>query len=176
MTSVNKQAKQETIALLTEMSSRSYSVVAAHYRGLTVSELTALRVLCRQNQVGCVVAKNTLAKIAFGKTNFSTLGAHLKGPMILFFSYEHPGAAAKILSQFVKQAEALTVQALSLDGATYDATHLERIAKLPTREEALSMVVTTLQSPVRSLVLSLQDVYGRLVRVVSAIHEKQSVN
>jgi len=149
------------------------SAVAAEYRGLTVSQMTQLRSEARQRDVYLKVVRNTLARRALEGTSFSCLKDALKGPLVLAFSRQDPGAAARLMRDFSKQNEALIVKALSVSGQLLAANDLEKLASLPTREEAIAMLMSVMKAPITKFVRTLAEPHAKFVRTVAAVRDQK---
>lgn len=149
------------------------SVVAADYRGLTVSEMTELRTKARETGVYLRVVRNTLAKRALEGTDFACMQGVLSGPLALAFSQEDPGAAARLMRDFIKKNKTLEVKALSIDGQLLGASDLDAVASLPTRDEAISMLMSVMQAPITKLVRTLVEPHTKFVRVVAAVKDQK---
>src|SRR5438067_7374136 len=132
---LNLQDKKALVAEVAEVAARAQSVVAAQYRGLTVGQMTELRAKARRQGVYMRVVKNTLARKALAGTSFESVGPKLKGPLVLAFSKDDPGAAARVVKDFAKANEKLVATLVSLGGQVLSAAELERVASLPTRSE-----------------------------------------
>src|SRR2546421_860032 len=148
---LNLQDKKALVAEVAEVAARAQSVVAAEYRGLTVGQMTELRAKARRQGVYMRVVKNTLARKALAGTSFESVGPKLKGPVVLAFSKDDPGAAARVVKDFAKANEKLVATLVSLGGQVLSAAELERVASLPTREQALSMLLGVLKAPIVKL-------------------------
>jgi large subunit ribosomal protein L10 len=146
-------------------------VVAAEYRGITVSQMTELRAKARAQGVYMRVVKNTLARKAMAGTSFEAVGAHLKGPLVLAFSKDDPGAAARVVKDFAKANEKLVATLVSLGGDVLPGKDLEKVASLPTREQALSMLLGTLKAPIEKFVRTVAAPHTKLVRTVAAVRD-----
>ena len=166
------QAKQQKVADLVDVAKRSHSMVAVHYRGMDVTSMTALRSVARQNNVYVKVIKNTLARRALSESQYSGVTDKIVGPIILAFSMQEPSAAAKIFKQYVKDYDVLKVQVIGVDDAVYPGSALGKIADIPTKDQAIAMLLGSLQSPIRSLACTLQETYATLVRVVDQVAKK----
>ena len=165
--------KKAIVAELTEVVDHSVSAVAADYCGLTVSEMTELRVKARSVGVKMRVYRNTLARRAIEGTEFACLKEVLVGPVVLLFSVEEPGAAAKILRDFIKVHKALEVRALAMSGVLLPADQLDAVASLPTLEEALTKLAFVIKAPVTQFVRTVREPVAELVRVVAAVRDKK---
>lgn len=169
---LNMEAKKAVVAEVSAVASEAQSAVAAEYRGLTVAEMTELRVAARNADVYLKVVKNTLAKRAVEGTNFECMQSSFKGPLVLAFSREDPGAAARIIKGFAKDHDKLVTVALSIGGELYGAADLDRLASLPTLDEARSMLLSVLQAPASQLVRTLAEPGAMLARTLQARSEQ----
>ena len=170
---MNLEQKKAVVAEVAEVASKAYSAVAAEYRGLTVEEMTALRKNAREGGVYLRVVKNTLARRAVEGTEFECIRDGLVGPLLLAFSMEDPGAAARVIKDFAKEHELLQVKFVAVGGEMLPANDIERLASLPTREQALSMLMAVMKAPVEKFVRTLNEVPGKLVRTVAAIRDQK---
>lgn len=167
------EQKKQVVAEVSEIARGAYSAVAAEYRGLTVSELTDLRVKAREAKVYVRVVKNRLAKIAVRDTEFECMQDSFVGPLILAFSTEDLGSAARLAKDFAKDHENFKVTAISVAGHLYGPAELERVSKLPTRDEAIAMFMGTLRAPVDKFARTLNEVPSKLVRTFAALKDKR---
>ena len=170
---LNLEDKQAIVASVNAVASEALSAVIADYRGLGVSEMTDLRKQARDSGVYLRVVRNTLARRAVEGTEYECLQDSLVGPTVLAFSQEDPGAAARLIKEFAKEHEALEVKALSVGGKLYEASDIDVLAKLPTRDEALSMLMSVMQAPIAKFVRTLNEVPGKLVRTVAAVKDQK---
>ena len=168
---LNLEQKKAIVAEVAEVASKAYSAVAAEYRGLSVDELTQLRREARNNGVYLRVIKNTLARRAVEGTDFACMQEGLTGPLILAFSMDDPGAAARVIKDFVKGHDRLVVKLVSVSGKLLGPGHLEALAKLPTYEQAVSMLMSVMKAPVQKLATTLNEVPGKLVRTIAAVRD-----
>lgn len=167
------EEKKAVVAEVSDMASGALSVVAAEYRGLTVDELTQLRAKARQGGVGLRVVKNSLAKRAFGGTEFECMNDGLAGPLIFAFSNEDPGSAARLVRDFAKAHDKLVPKLAAVGGETLSAAELDRLANLPTRDQALSMLLGVMKAPVEKLVRTLAEPHAKLVRTTAAVRDQK---
>ena len=170
---LNLEDKKALVAEVAEVAAKAHSVVAAEYRGLTVGQMTELRAKARKSGVYMRVVKNTLARKALAGTSFETVGPKLKGPLVLAFSKDDPGAAARVVKDFAKANDKLVATLVSLGGQVLPAKELERVASLPTREQALSMLLGVLKAPIQKFVATLAAPPAKLVRTVAAIRDQK---
>ena len=170
---LNLEDKKALVAEVAAVAQKAQSVVAAEYRGLTVSQMTELRAKARKQGVYMRVVKNTLARKALAGTSFEPVGPKLKGPLVLAFSKDDPGAAARVVKDFAKAHEKLVATLVSLGGQVLPGGDLEKVASLPTREQALSMLLGVLKAPVQKLVGTLAAPASKLARTVAAVRDQK---
>jgi large subunit ribosomal protein L10 len=165
--------KKAVVAEVSAVAAKAYSAVAAEYRGLTVEQLTDLRKNARASGVYLRVVKNTLARRAVEGTEFACLQDGLVGPLILAFSLEDPGAAGRVIADFVKQSDKLVVKLVAVGGKQYGPEALDRLAKLPTRDQAISILMATMKAPIEKFVRTLDAPNTKLVRTIAAIRDQK---
>ena len=167
------EQKQAIVAEVNEAAGKALSAVVADYRGLTVGQMTELRAKARTNGVYLKVIRNTLAKRAMEGTDYECLKTALVGPILVAFSQQDPGAAARLLKEYSKTFVRLEVKALSIGGVLLGADQLDRVATLPTRDEALSLLMAVMQAPIAKLARTLNEVPAKLVRTVAAVRDQK---
>ena len=170
---LNLEDKKALVAEVAEVAAKAQSVVAAEYRGLTVSQMTELRAKARAPGVYMRVVKNTLARKALAGTAFESVGPKLKGPLVLAFSKDDPGAAARVVKDFAKRNEKLVATLVSLGGQVLPGEDLEKVASLPTREQALSMLLGVMKAPIQKFVRTLAEPPAKLARTLAAIRDQK---
>jgi large subunit ribosomal protein L10 len=163
--------KKQIVEEVAAVAESAHSAVAAEYRGLTVEEMTDLRVKAREGGVYLRVVKNTLARRAFEGTEFECMSDQLVGPLVLAFSQEDPGSAARVIKEFAKEHEKLEVKVLAVGGESLAASELDRLASLPTRDQAISMLMAVMRAPLDKFARTLNEVPGKLVRTVAAVRD-----
>jgi large subunit ribosomal protein L10 len=168
---LNLEDKKALVAEVAEVAAKAQSVVAAEYRGLTVGQMTELRSKARKSGVYMRVVKNTLARKALAGTAFESVGPKLKGPLVLAFSKDDPGAAARVVKDFAKLNEKLVATLVSLGGQVLPGAQLEKVASLPTREQALSMLLGVMKAPIQKFVRTLAEPPAKLARTLAAVRE-----
>jgi len=171
---LNLENKREIVASVNEQAATALSAVVADYRGLTVGEVTELRAKARESGVYLKVVRNTLLRRAVEGTEFECLQDSFVGPTVLGLSLEDPGAAARLFKDFAKQHDKLEVRALAVGGQVYGPQDIDVLAKLPTRDEAISMLMSVMQAPVAKFVRTLNEVPGKLVRTVAAVKDSKA--
>ena len=165
--------KKTFVKEVNAVAEESVTAVAAEYRGLTVAEMTALRKEARKAGVYMRVVKNTLARRAVAGTDFECMQETLKGPILLAFAKDDPGAAARVIKDFAKEHEALKAVSLSAGGQLLPASDLARLAELPTLDQARAMLLGVLIAPMTKLVRTLAEPPAMLARTLSAHVDKQ---
>jgi len=170
---LNLEDKKALVAEVAEVAAKAQSVVAAEYRGLTVGQMTELRSKARKSGVYMRVVKNTLARKALAGTSFESVGPKLKGPLVLAFSKDDPGAAARVVKDFAKSNEKLVATLVSLGGQVLPGAELEKVASLPTREQALAMLMGVMKAPIQKLVGTLAAPGSKLVRTIAAVRDQK---
>ena len=162
------EAKKAVVAEVSSVAQAAQSAVAAEYRGLTVAEMTALRTAARKSDVYLKVVKNTLARRAIAGTLFECMSDSLKGPLVLAFSREDPGAAARVIKAFAKDHDKLVPVAVALGGELIDAKDIGRVADLPTLDEARASLLGMFAAPAARFVRTLAEPGAMLARVLGA--------
>ena len=170
---LNLEDKKALVAEVAAVAAKAQSVVAAEYRGLTVGQMTELRARARAKGVYVRVVKNTLARKALAGTVFEPVGPKLKGPLVLAFSNDDPGAAARVVKDFAKANEKLVATLVSLGGQVLSGGDLERVASLPTREQALAMLLGVMKAPIQKLAGTLAATPSKLVRTLAAVRDQK---
>jgi large subunit ribosomal protein L10 len=168
---LNLAEKQAIVAEVAEVAAKAHSAIAAEYRGLTVAQMTKLRVLGRENKVYVRVVKNTLVRRAVEGTDFECMKEGLTGPLVMAFSMEDPGAAARVLKDFVKDNKQMEVKLIAISGKLLAASELETLSKMPTYDQAVSLLMAVMKAPVEKLTRTINEVPGKLVRTVAAIRD-----
>jgi len=168
--------KKALVAEVNAVAATAQSVVAAEYRGLSVGQMTDLRSKARSNGVYLRVVKNTLARKAVAGTQFECVGKSLKGPLVLAFSKDDPGAAARLVKAFAKDNDKLVPTLVSLGGSVLAPKEIDKVASLPTREQALSMLAGTLLAPISKFVRTLAEPHAKFVRTVAAVKDQKQAS
>jgi large subunit ribosomal protein L10 len=168
------EGKKAIVADVGETAAQALSLVIADARGCTVSEMTQLRKLARAADVYVRVVRNTLARRAVEGTEFECAQKAFKGPSLLAFSLQDPGAAARIFKDFARDHEKFEVKALAVGGQLLGAEQLDRLATLPTREQALGMLAGILQAPIAKFARTLNEVPSGIARVVAAVRDQKA--
>jgi large subunit ribosomal protein L10 len=130
-----------------------------------------LRKIARNSGVYLRVVKNTLVRRAVAGTDFECMSDGLTGPLVVAFSMEDPGAAARIIKDFVKTHPKMEVKLISISGKLLAASELDTLAKMPTYEQAISLLMAVIKAPVEKLARTINEVPGKLVRTIAAIRD-----
>lgn len=170
---MNRAEKKQLVEDVSGFLKDSSTVIVAHYKGLTVADMTSLRGKARAAGTGLKVAKNRLVKLALKDTEFAGIAEHLKGPTALAYSKD-PVAAAKVLAEFAKDNEKLVVIGGAFGSRALDKKGVEALAKMPSLNELRGKIVGLLQAPAQRIATVLQAPPAQLARVISA-HAKKGV-
>ena len=170
---IRLEDKQQIVSEVNQAASSALSAVLADYRGVTVEDMTALRKNARANKVYLRVVRNTLLKRAVADTEFECIQEVLVGPTILAFSQEDPGAAARVLKDFAKENDDFEIKALSVGGQLMDASQIDVLAKLPTVDQARSMLMSVMLAPVTKLARTMNEVPSKVTRAVAAVRDQK---
>lgn len=163
--------KQGIVAAVRAAAENALSAVLVDFRGMSVVELTDLRRRARESGVQLRVVRNTLLKRAVVGTAYEGLGAAVGGPTMLALSLEDPGAAARLLKNATTEFEALAIKALAVDGQVFEAAEIDRLATLPTREQALAQLLGVIKAPIGKLARTLNEVPSKLARALAAVRD-----
>ncbi|MDZ7923911.1 MAG: 50S ribosomal protein L10 [Marinagarivorans sp.] len=154
------EGKKAIVAEVHEAAKSALSAVVADSRGVTVSQMTALRKEARANGVWVRVVRNTLARRAVEGTAYECLVDSFVGPTLIAFSTDHPGAGARILREHAKTVDKLELKAASFEGAL---VNIDLLASLPTYDEAIAKLMSVMK----------EASAGKLVRTIAAIRDQK---
>lgn len=170
-----KADKQEIIDQIKDQFQKSSSAICVDFRGVNVEKITQFRKQIKEASGNYQVVKNTLARRAIAETPFEELGQFLVGPTGIVFCQGEPMDPAKVVTNFTKETDgALQVKGGMVDGTVFDAKGIEQVSKLPSRQEMLAQLVSSLQSPISGLVGTLQGVTREFVYTLQAIADQKS--
>ena len=159
--SLNRSEKEAVITDVTGLAAKAQTLVMAEYRGITVADMTQLRVTARKQGVSLSVLKNTLARRALSGSAFEVASDQMTGPLIYGFS-EDAVAAAKVVAEFAKTNDKLVIRGGAYGGKALDANGVKQLASIPSKEVLLAQLLGLMQSPI-----------SRTARVLAAIAEKK---
>lgn len=164
--------KKAVVAEISEQLATAQAVVVAEYRGVTVTDMTALRKKARDSGVYLRVLKNTLARRAVADTPFAGLAGQLTGPLAYGISAD-PVAVAKVLNDFAKANDKFVIKAGAMANTVMSPKDVMALASLPSRDELLAMLMGTMQAPIAKFVQTLNEVPGKFVRTLAALRDER---
>ena len=170
------QVKIDKVAALKEQFDRATNIFITDYAGLNVEQMTKLRKDLRDNGIKYLIAKNTLMRIAAREAGYEELADMLSGPVAIAFSENEPNVPAKILFDAFKEYKEINkpeVKTFFIDKKLFEAAAVEQIAKLPGREQLLSMLVSAVEGPLTNLVGTLDSILRELVGTVDAVAKQK---
>ena len=170
---LNLEDKKSIVAEVSAIAADAHSAIAAEYHGLSVVEMTELRVKARNEGVYLRVVKNSLAKRAVEGTEFACMQDSLVGPLVMAFSQEDPGAAARLVSEFSKDHDKLVTKVIAIGGEVLPLEQLERLSKLPNRDQAIALLMAVMKAPIEKFVRTLNEPHAKLVRTVAAVRDQK---
>ena len=159
--SLNRSEKEAVISDVTGLAAKAQTLVIAEYRGITVADMTKLRVAARSAGVTLSVLKNTLARRAVAGSSFEIVSDQMTGPLIYGFS-EDAVAAAKVVAEFAKTNDKLVIRAGAYGGKALDVNGVKQLASIPSKEVLLAQLLGLMQSPI-----------SRTARVLAALAEQR---
>ena len=159
--SLNRSEKEAVVNDVTGLAAKAQTLVMAEYRGITVADMTKLRIAARSNGVTLSVLKNTLARRAVAGSAFEVVSDQMTGPLIYGFS-EDAVAAAKVVAEFAKTNDKLVIRGGAYGGKALDVNGVKQLASIPSKEVLLAQLLGLMQSPI-----------SRTARVLSALAEKK---
>ncbi|HDN2512810.1 50S ribosomal protein L10 [Providencia vermicola] len=160
---LNLQDKQAIVAEVSEVAKGALSAVVADSRGVTVAKMTELRKAGREAGVYIRVVRNTLIRRAVEGTSYDVLKDAFVGPTLIAFSNEHPGAGARLFKEFAKANPAFEIKAAAFEGELIQAKDIDRLATLPTYDEAIARLMATMK----------EAAAGKLVRTLAALRDQK---
>lgn len=168
-----QQHKVDSVDAIKQTLAESKDYIFTDYRGLSVSQITALRSRLRENQADYKVVKNRYAKLAFQQLDMPDVADMLVGPTALALLKDDAGSVAKILFEYARDTP-VAVKGAIVDGRVFDASEAEAFSKLPTRDELLAQLMSTMNAPLQNLVYAMNGVTQKLVRVLQAVADKKA--
>jgi len=168
-----RQEKAEKVAQLQEMFRQSGAYFVTDYQGLNVTDLTVLRRNLRKNKVRLLVAKNTLFRVAAKNAGIEGLDEYFQGPTAVAFAADDPSVAARILNDSYKEKKLPKFKVFVVEGQIHQADQIRMLADLPPKTVLLAQVVAAVESPLTSLVGTLDGFFRELVGVIAALEEKR---
>ncbi len=170
---LNLEDKKSIVAEVSAIAADAHSAIAAEYHGLSVVEMTELRAKARNEGVYLRVVKNSLTKRAVEGTEFACMQDSLVGPLLMAFSQEDPGAAARLVSEFSKDHDKLVAKVIAIGGEVLPLEQLERLSKLPNRDQAIALLMAVMKAPIEKFVRTLNEPHAKFVRTVAAVRDQK---
>ncbi|MFC1589844.1 50S ribosomal protein L10 [Pseudomonadota bacterium] len=170
---LNLEDKKSIVAEVSAIAADAHSAIAAEYHGLSVDEMTALRVKARNEGVYLRVVKNSLTKRAVEGTEFECMQDSLVGPLVMAFSQEDPGAAARLISEFSKEHDKLVAKVIAIGGEILPVEQLARLSKLPNRDQAIALLMAVMKAPIEKFVRTLNEPTAKFVRTMAAVRDQK---
>ncbi len=165
--------KKVIVADVASHAATAHSAIAAEYTGLTVAQLTRLRSKAREAGVYVRVVKNTLARRAVAETEFACMQDGFSGPLMLAFSIDDPAAAARVMTDFAKEHDKLIIRLVALRGRLLTPADAKRLAEMPTRDEAISLLMAVMKAPIAKFVRTLAEPANKLARTIDAVRDQK---
>ena len=166
---LNLEQKQAVVAEIAAKLAAAQAVIVAEYRGLDVGRVTQLRARARKSGLYLRVLKNTLARRAVRGTPFEKLIEKMVGPLMYGIAAD-PVAGAKVLSEFARENDKFVIRGGAMPGSMMSDKDVKALALLPSREELLAKLMGTMLAPMAALVRTMNEVPGRFVRTLAAVH------
>jgi large subunit ribosomal protein L10 len=170
---LNIEKKKQFVAGLKERLEKSKVVILTDYKGLNVDAMTDLRSKLHEAGIEYQVVKNTMLRLASEGTDVEAIKNNFKGPSAIALSFEDPVAPAKILTDFAKDHDKLEIKIGVMGGKVLELDSIKALSSLPSREQLLALVLSTMNAVPTSLVTALSDVPRRMVNVLSAIKDQK---
>ncbi len=170
---MNKEQKEKEIAVLKDKLSRSKHLMVTDHSGINVADMTILRRKLRSADSEFRVAKNTFLRLAVKGTDFEELGKYFYGPTSLVFGYDEPAAPAKIVHETIKESEKPQVKSYFYEGQIHDFATLKRIAELPSRDQVLAGLISTVEAPISQFISLLESASREFVGTLEALIESR---
>lgn len=170
--SLNLDQKKQVVESVSAVMQDAQAVVVAEYRGMTVEEMSGFRREAHDNNVVIQVVKNSLLKRAAVGTAFECLSDSFVGPLV-FAASEDPVAVAKVVDKYQGQVDALNIKAGAMGGSVLSEGEINALAKLPSRDELLAMLMGTMQAPIAKTAQTLNEIPTKFVRGLAAVRDAQ---
>ncbi len=167
------EGKKAIVAEVAAVAAEAHSVVGADYQGIDANEMNELRTKARADGVYLRVVKNTLARRAVEGTDFECIQDELTGSLVLAFSEEDPGAAGRVIVDFMKDNDKLEVKIVSIGGKLMTPGDVKVLAKMPTKDQAIGMLMSVMKAPISKFVRTLAEPHTKLVRTIAAVRDQK---
>lgn len=166
---MGKPDKEQKVDNLADMLRRAKGIVLSDFTGLNVQEMTELRRRCRESEVEYLVVKNTLARFAAAKAEIEDLIPYLTGPNGFTLGYEDALVPARVVHDFARESDKLTIKAGMFEGGVIGPEDVKRIALLPDRDVLLSQLLAQMNAPITGFACALKSMLTKLVYVLSQV-------
>lgn len=166
------EAKKARVAEFGDYVARAQAMVLAEYRGMSVSDMTALRVKAREAGVHLRVLKNTLGRRAVAGTPFEKLADQMSGPLAYGLSKD-PVAVARVMHEFARDNDKLVIKGGAIPNSLMTPRQVAQLATMPSREQLLAQLMGTMRAPVGKFVSTLNEVPSKFVRTLVALRAKK---
>lgn len=170
---MNIEEKKQFVEDLKQRLDKCCVAILTDYKGLDVQDMTELRAKFREAGVEYQVIKNTMLRLASEGTGVEAIRDSFKGPSAVALSYDDPVAPAKIATEFAKAHDKFEIKIGVMDGKVLDVTAIKALSDLPSREQLLATLLSTMNGVPRALVTALSDVPRRMVNVLQAIKDQK---
>lgn len=170
---MTREEKEQEVAEISKIFAEAKCVYLTDFTGINVDTINKLRGEFRENNINYRIVKNTLTRLSIKDLPLDGLLAHLDGPTALAFSFEDALTPGKVISKFNKKTDLMPIKAALIDGEVYDQSMTMKIVSLPTRDELISKMLSTLNSPITGLVRVMNGVLQNLVGVLDAVRVKK---
>ena len=170
------EGKKAIVAEVAEIAANAHSVVGAVYQGIESNDMNELRAKARADGVYLRVVKNTLARRAVEGTEFECIQSELTGSLVLAFSQEDPGAAGRVIADFVKENDKMEVKIVSIGGKLLAPEDVVVLAKMPTKDQAIGMLMSVMKAPISKFVRTLAEPHTKLVRTIAAVRDQKEAS
>lgn len=170
---INREKKEQTVEKLREVSNKAVALIAVDYHGLSANDMNALRSKAREEDSTVYIVKNTLARRALQDTPYACVVDQLSGPMALIFANNEAPSAARLVKEFADKNENLEAKIVALSGELRDISEIKKLASLPTREQALAILLAVMKEPIAKLARVLVAPHSKLVRTVDAVRAQK---
>ena len=169
------QKNIKSVEELTDKLARAKSIFFTDYLGLNVSDVTSLRKKFFENNVEYLVVKNTLLKIASVNNNIDLSNELFSGSIAVALCYDEPVVAAKVIKDFLKEHDLPTVKGMVFEGSYLEASQFNKIANLPSKEEAITILAVMLRSPMQNFTNVLSSTMVKLINVLDGVKKNKNI-
>jgi large subunit ribosomal protein L10 len=170
---MNKEQKKSEVAILKDKLARINNLIVTDHTGINVADISVLRRKLKESGSEFRVAKNTLLKLAVEDTQLANLRRHFEGPTSVVFGYDDPARPAKIIYDSIKNTEKPAFKSYFYGGEEYGYDFLKKIAELPSRDEVIAGLISTVEGPVTHFIGLLEGATRELIGTLDALAESR---